>query len=518
LRLSIFISRFLHASLQLQALLECTTRHELDKALEEFPAKIADVYIQTWRRIMQQPLGKALLAVNVLRWVLYATRSLSIEELRNAIASCPETHSYESGRLVAPEIIVVACCGLITIEKETRQVRLVRKFNLLGKVDDADISPRRFVDYSAKPVLQGLIVESIPYPHSQLAAVCINRLSQAGFQQSTISSREEFHSALEASPLIPYAYDSWSDHARQSLDDDSAKACTCKFVRECHSFPIPTRKYGRLHPFGPPHVAAFFDLPPSVAGPNYLQNLNLPVGDEGLTPLHLACIGNAKYAVKEMLALSKIKVNAVDRDGWTALIWASDLGHEEIVALLLTHPYIKVNQAGDGGVTALHRAAERGHTATVKILLAVPKIKPNQPLDKEESGATPLIAASFAGQEDTVRLLLGHPQIKVNMVDSLRGWSALMYAVSPAQGDGDEVVKVLLSHPQIQLDQRDRDGWTPLQVAKRYKRKGVEDILLEHYRNVGPNVSDEGGSEDTWQSSISRLVDDLSRLALPFGG
>lgn len=85
------------------------------------------MYAQTWDRIIHQSIGKALLAMNVLRWVLYATRSLSIEELRNVIASCPETHRYDPGRLVPLETIVVACCGLIVIEKETRQVRLVRR-------------------------------------------------------------------------------------------------------------------------------------------------------------------------------------------------------------------------------------------------------------------------------------------------------------------------------------------------------------------------------------------------------
>ncbi|KAH6884739.1 hypothetical protein BKA70DRAFT_136409 [Coprinopsis sp. MPI-PUGE-AT-0042] len=116
---------FLHASLHLQALQECTSRQELDRTLEEFPAKIADVYARTWNRILNQGLGKALLAMNVLRWVVFATRSLAIEELRHAIASCPDTHNYEPSRLVAPQTLVGVCCGLILIEKETRQVRLI---------------------------------------------------------------------------------------------------------------------------------------------------------------------------------------------------------------------------------------------------------------------------------------------------------------------------------------------------------------------------------------------------------
>ncbi|KAH6901137.1 hypothetical protein BKA70DRAFT_1312545 [Coprinopsis sp. MPI-PUGE-AT-0042] len=132
-RITLIIKRqcsgmFLHASLQLQALRGCTNRRELEKTLENFPAKIADVYAQTWDRIINQPLGQTLLAMNIFTWVLYADRSLSIEELRDAVASCPDSHTFDSGRLVAAEILVSVCCGLITIEEDTQQFRLVRKF------------------------------------------------------------------------------------------------------------------------------------------------------------------------------------------------------------------------------------------------------------------------------------------------------------------------------------------------------------------------------------------------------
>ncbi|KAH6897699.1 hypothetical protein BKA70DRAFT_1315470 [Coprinopsis sp. MPI-PUGE-AT-0042] len=100
----------------------------------KFPAKFADVYAQTWDRIINQPLGQTLLAMNIFTWVLYANRSFSIEELPDAVASCPDSHPLDSGQLVAAEILVSVCCGLITKEEDTRQFRLVRfkpsSFNL----------------------------------------------------------------------------------------------------------------------------------------------------------------------------------------------------------------------------------------------------------------------------------------------------------------------------------------------------------------------------------------------------
>ncbi|KAH6911303.1 hypothetical protein BKA70DRAFT_56704 [Coprinopsis sp. MPI-PUGE-AT-0042] len=486
---------FLHASLHLQALRECTNRRDLEKTLAEFPAKLADAYAETWDRIINQSLGKALLAMNIFTWVLYATRSLSMEELRHAIASCPDTHQFEPGGLVVAEILISVCCGLLVIEEETQQVRLVH--------------------YTAKAILQALLVKVVPYPHSLLAAVCMNRLSNRGFQRSSINSKSDLDTALKASPLLPYAYHAWSEHAQASLDDVVAHSRVSSFLRECHSFPIMRRRYGILGRFGPLPVAAYFDLPLSLADSDYLRSINIPTREEGLTLLHLACIGNARRVAKELLDLPKIQVNAVDKQRSTALIWASFCGNEHIVELLLSHPHIKINQASEGGVTPLHWASDAGHTATVKLLLADPKIKVNQRLS-DDYNATALISAAHIGQTETVKLLLAHPQINVNLVDKLQGRSALMYAVTPQMGDGVGVVTALLAHPQINVNQRDLDGWDALQLAQKHRRKKTERVLLDYFQTLDLTAPLAGGLEDTWQSSISRLVGDFSRLS-PFG-
>jgi ankyrin repeat domain-containing protein 50 len=118
----------------MQALKECTNRHELNKTLDEFPEKIADVYTQTWIRILNQSPGKVALAGRVLAWVLYATRSLTVNELRHAVATCPDTHKLELRRLAPIETLLSVCCGLLVSELESDLVRLVRKsFEILSR-------------------------------------------------------------------------------------------------------------------------------------------------------------------------------------------------------------------------------------------------------------------------------------------------------------------------------------------------------------------------------------------------
>jgi ankyrin repeat domain-containing protein 50 len=121
------MSRFLHASLQLRALRECTTRNDLDKVLKGFPPDIADVYAQTWNRITNQPDARASLARATLTWMVFAMRSLTLEELRHAIAMCPDTHQFDPRRLPPVDTLASVCCGLLTVEKETGLVRLVRR-------------------------------------------------------------------------------------------------------------------------------------------------------------------------------------------------------------------------------------------------------------------------------------------------------------------------------------------------------------------------------------------------------
>lgn len=121
---------FLHASQQLAALHECTNAHEVRQALATFPAAIADLYLKTWQRILDLAPPKALLARNALTWVVYATRSLTIDELREAVAVCPETHDFKPSLLVQESLLMGLCHGLVAIEEKTRLVRLVRKFIL----------------------------------------------------------------------------------------------------------------------------------------------------------------------------------------------------------------------------------------------------------------------------------------------------------------------------------------------------------------------------------------------------
>jgi hypothetical protein len=81
-------------------------------------------------------------------------------------------------------------------------------------------------------------------------------------------------------------------------------------------------------------------------------------------------------------------VNAVNKDGETALMWASDKGHTE-VAKLLIEKGADVNVADKSGTTALIWASLAGHTEIVKLLKTVTSAKEEKTVTsaKEEKPA-----------------------------------------------------------------------------------------------------------------------------------
>uniref|UniRef100_A0A0G4IDT2 Uncharacterized protein n=1 Tax=Chromera velia CCMP2878 TaxID=1169474 RepID=A0A0G4IDT2_9ALVE len=80
--------------------------------------------------------------------------------------------------------------------------------------------------------------------------------------------------------------------------------------------------------------------------------------------------GNAAEEIQVFVKAPKLNINAVDKRGWTALIWASSKGRTAVVEAFLkadADPSICSNW----GDTALMKASEGGYVSVVKLLLEV---------------------------------------------------------------------------------------------------------------------------------------------------
>jgi len=93
-------------------------------------------------------------------------------------------------------------------------------------------------------------------------------------------------------------------------------------------------------------------------------------------------------------------INSCDKDGDTALMWASMYGHIEVVKLLL-EAGADVNAKTIDGDTALKWASDYGHTEIVKLLLEAGA----DVNAKDKWGNTALVKAIDSGYIKIVKLL-----------------------------------------------------------------------------------------------------------------
>ena len=116
--------------------------------------------------------------------------------------------------------------------------------------------------------------------------------------------------------------------------------------------------------------------------------------------------------VRDLFEYAVLDVNQQDKDGYTALMWASRMGRTEIVKGLLERPEIRVNLQDSVGETALIYASWNKHTEIVKLLLERPEIDVNV---QNRWGITALILALEEGYTEIVNLIQSHPNFNPDL-------------------------------------------------------------------------------------------------------
>lgn len=180
--------------------------------------------------------------------------------------------------------------------------------------------------------------------------------------------------------------------------------------------------------------------------------------------------------------------NIVDDIINVALFIASNHGFSEgILALLTAGADVNmtyVDTETGSSITPLCNASYCGYTESIKHLLAHPDIKPNE--TKTLRSETPLYIAARCGHIEIVRLLLTHQAIDPNKpTDEINHHRyAPLHAVCR---DGlTEIAKLLLAHPDIDLDQKNKQGQTPRDIASSAGVRNLFNptIVVEEIKNA----------------------------------
>ena len=148
----------------------------------------------------------------------------------------------------------------------------------------------------------------------------------------------------------------------------------------------------------------------------------------------------------------------------TSLNMAAYSGHDDVVAVLLSHG-ADVNQAANDGNTPVYCATINGYNITV-ILLLNNGADPNK---ANSDGTTPLQNAARRGHHSIVSILLSNAA-NINQANN-DGSSPLHFAAE----NGHDAVVAIFIEKGADVNQIDSDGDRPIDVAKTQK---IKDMLI----------------------------------------
>jgi ankyrin repeat domain-containing protein 50 len=491
-------TRFLLVVLQIDDVLAQETPAKAEAAAQSIKFDLSLAYEKMLSRIHPQGL-------KLLHWVLFARRSLSLEELRFAVAIEEGMTDLDPKRQLPFPSFIDFALGLVVVDSKERTVR--------------------FAHLTIKDYLADHIPQYFPDRHGLLARTCLTYLSFSAL--STDLGQTRFLKEGDLYPFFVYAGWEWGHHARESEDDTRTHEMALNWLLSERFMQVrdvrgAVRGYKRwlcdvAH--SSLHETCFFGLDSLTAKILEAGSKNINARDSvQMTPLHYAIRHGNLAVIKTLLQYSNLDVNVQTKRGNLPLHFASWEGLVDIVQILLQRPSIEINLQDEDGRTALHDAVRHGRTDIIQLLLRHPTIDINC---SDKNGWTALTTAVDGGHADVVRLLLAHKDIDISAsrVREPGFWKSIPPGVYSdekcmtlpldlrlqlriklseslylAARDGDkDIVELLLQRPDTQPNAHyGKCNMTPLHEAVSSGHLKVVEVLLLHPQ-VDVNCVDKKG-------------------------
>ncbi|KAF5539776.1 nucleoside phosphorylase domain-containing protein [Fusarium napiforme] len=433
---------FLLAHIYLQFFNDKMTENDVRSALKEIQKQkqasggnkhklLSGAYDTIMERINRQKLGLRELAIQVLSWITYAKRQLTIIELQHALATKQGNKTLDSGDIVPVDDIVSVCTGLVTVDRGRDIIRLNH--------------------YTAQQYLHDKLKELFPNAEFSMMTTCLTYLSFDVFRSGFCRTDEDFEERMRLNPFYHYSSWYWGSHAYDIKT----------LSREAIDFLESTTRVESS-------VQALMtsNLQSALWNPGYSQMVPRQVSG-----LHLTAFFGLEDGV-HVFGSSCWTLNARDSHGRTALSYAAEKGHERVVKLLLDKVGLDVDSNDKGDRTPLWWAAMRGHEAIVKLLLDTGKVDVDA---QDRKGRSPLRCAVERGHEAIVELLHDVGNCDPNIQDEI-GQTALCWAVERGQ---KAMVRLLLNMSDVDVESEDDFGRTPLCLAIEKEHITITEMLLD---------------------------------------
>uniref|UniRef100_UPI00398F1A34 ankyrin repeat and SAM domain-containing protein 3 isoform X2 n=1 Tax=Pristiophorus japonicus TaxID=55135 RepID=UPI00398F1A34 len=210
-----------------------------------------------------------------------------------------------------------------------------------------------------------------------------------------------------------------------------------------------------------------------------------------LLDLHTASSIGQYDVVKESIHRGMVNPNQKNRGGWTPLMYASYIGHDTIVHLLL-EAGVDVNTTTERGQSALMLAASCGNESIAYFLL-----QQGAELEmKDDRGWTALFHCTSTGHQQMVKFLLDNGA-DANLKEPVYGFTPLMEATA----SGHEIIVQYLLNHDVQVDMKDENGDTARSLALMYGYMKIANLIDLHTVPVSKSVRRDTGMDEDFSSS-----------------
>ncbi|XP_059180602.1 ankyrin repeat and SAM domain-containing protein 3 [Centropristis striata] len=204
--------------------------------------------------------------------------------------------------------------------------------------------------------------------------------------------------------------------------------------------------------------------------------------------LHTACSIGQYDVVAECIKKREVDLNGKNIGGWTPLMYAAYIGHDNIVNLLL-EAGVNVNATTAKGLTPLMLAASCGNESIAYFLL-----QQGAALElKDSRGWTALFHCTSTGHQQMVRFLLDN-NADANVKEPGSGFTPLMEAAASGH---EIIVQYLLDH-KVKIDDRNAKGETARALAMMYGYTKLVSLIDSRSPRIKPgHFEDPSSSEDS---------------------
>jgi ankyrin repeat protein len=533
---------FYHAELQIAALKGGVTKEDIQEVIRNLAAKsFTDMVRGIIDRITgQEDPDKRDIGIKTLMWCIYARRTLTIEELRHAVALTIRPYAREDQTGLQIEVGKLSKEVLV---ESTRYFLQADDTNSQVQINDA------FKDYCDQ-------VNMFENAHYDMAETCLAFLDHRFFSLRS-TSEEEFLMRQKEYPFYDYAAKNWAIHMKRAGEErflaPSSPICMLSLLNRrlfLNCIAVAIREdlqrirmwswYG-VDPWKalkdtsksvlqPVHLLTYFDLPRTLGWwlrqhPQDVNRRSLT----GTTPLYIACClqrirvaetlifdfqadvvekgappsgfnlsaavnSQSTELVERLLYVNAEKlVQQGNLHGHQPLAEAAMRENVEVVRLIVqaieslsTGEKILTNQKSKDHWNALHDAAGAANP-NPKVMKILVRARGGSKLLQQRTWKwqnTPLHVAAAKGQQVAVQTLLDLGADP--MARQASGQTALHTAVQGVFAKNEEVIKTLMK--VTDLVTQDDEGYTTWHFAAQNGRPRILRLLIENSPKMLFNV------------------------------